>query len=330
MSADTDRREESFRAAASAMDFFQVSGTLSEIGRLSVRDLFLGVAVPGLSLVDDAEIRKASRGTGYADYQFKALELLIEGVNEIGRTELMEMVSKGSFTNEEFAARQLGQLIALQAAVKSSTSSFFPANLRDIHNLQLKEVEGVVLGDGLPLYAVPRQSIAEAILAASSRGDRRTLLEIDAESIVADCSDVLNGLNHESVAALASFGRRSAEALDGGHAEASQALSASVFDTLLRERLGRNAMALYVPGQQAPTNAAYRELAVRKFIAFAPIREAYAIFRGNTGEPVPTDFNRHATTHAVSNRQYSRVNAVHGLMLVTSLLCFFNEVSTEG
>jgi hypothetical protein len=47
---------------------------------------------------------------------------------------------------------------------------------------------------------------------------------------------------------------------------------------------------------------------------------AIAEYRGKPGEAVPTVFNRHASTHRVVAAQYTQLNALTSLMLVTSLL----------
>jgi hypothetical protein len=41
-------------------------------------------------------------------------------------------------------------------------------------------------------------------------------------------------------------------------------------------------------------------------------------------EPVPTKYNRHATTHSVSAEQYTELNALAAVMLMTSLLAEIN------
>ena len=81
----------------------------------------------------------------------------------------------------------------------------------------------------------------------------------------------------------------------------------------------------YTPNRRTTTNAAYEEFTVREFIAMAPIWQAYQQFYVEKGDPVPRTFSRHATAHTVSPRQYSRRNAIQGLLLACSLIYFFNE-----
>jgi hypothetical protein len=47
---------------------------------------------------------------------------------------------------------------------------------------------------------------------------------------------------------------------------------------------------------------------------------AIATYWGDEEEPIPTSFNRHASTHRVSDVQHTRVNALAALLLATSLL----------
>ncbi|MEV1092198.1 hypothetical protein [Streptomyces microflavus] len=57
---------------------------------------------------------------------------------------------------------------------------------------------------------------------------------------------------------------------------------------------------------------------------FAPVWYAHAKYHPTNGDPIPCTFGRHSSTHGVSRTQYSRVNAVHALMLVTSVIKFFD------
>jgi hypothetical protein len=43
-------------------------------------------------------------------------------------------------------------------------------------------------------------------------------------------------------------------------------------------------------------------------------------YRGDQGDPIPTRFNRHASTHRVGGIQYTRSNSLTSLMLVVSLI----------
>lgn len=51
------------------------------------------------------------------------------------------------------------------------------------------------------------------------------------------------------------------------------------------------------------------------------LANAFARFRAEKGDPEPEIYNRHASIHAASERQYTTVNALLGLMTAALLLC---------
>ena len=77
---------------------------------------------------------------------------------------------------QQFAAQQATWLKGLGPTLARLKESFYPPNLRAIEDLRFEEVEKVVMADGIPLYGVPRTSIAEALIRADSAGTRRDLL----------------------------------------------------------------------------------------------------------------------------------------------------------
>jgi hypothetical protein len=115
------------------------------------------------------------------------------------------------------------------------------------------------------------------------------------------------------------------DALDGGDTAAAQALVGSLIDSLLTAYFG-NDRTNFTPNRNGTrTTSAYGEFTIREFIAFAPMWQAYQQFWVEGGDHVPTTFSRNATAHTVSPRQFSRRNAVQGLLFACSLLYFFDE-----
>lgn len=53
--------------------------------------------------------------------------------------------------------------------------------------------------------------------------------------------------------------------------------------------------------------------------------QAWQKFFPDEGLRVPHTFSRNATAHTVSAKQYTRRNAVQGLMIVSSLIYFFDR-----
>ena len=83
---------------------------------------------------------------------------------------------------------------------------------------------------------------------------------------------------------------------------------------------------LYTPDKKGKrTNGAYDEFSAHEYIALAPIWQAWQKFFPDEGLPVPHTFSRNATAHTVSEKQYTRRNAVQSLMIVSGLICFFDR-----
>lgn len=81
----------------------------------------------------------------------------------------------------------------------------------------------------------------------------------------------------------------------------------------------------FSPNGSTKTKAAYDEFTVREFIAFGPVWETYQQYRVHKGDPIPTTFSRNATAHNVCQAQYTRVNAIQGLIIACALLYRLDE-----
>ena len=204
-------------------------------------------------------------------------------------------------------------------------ASFYPPNLRAIDNLEFEDVEKVVMADGIALYGVPRTAIAEALIRATTAAKRREILGRRWSAISADCRAAMMARESDSFVSCVPFAVAAIDALDGGHTAAAQALVGSLIDSILTAYFGA-ARRDYTPNRKGTrATASYDEFTIREFIAFAPTWQAYQQFWVEDGDPVPSTFSRNATAHTVSPRQFSRRNAVQGLLFASSLLYFFDE-----
>lgn len=79
------------------------------------------------------------------------------------------------------------------------------------------------------------------------------------------------------------------------------------------------------PSRREPSQAAYDEFTAHEYIALAPIWQAWQKFFPDEGLPIPHTFSRNATAHTVSAKQYTKRNAVQGLMIASSLIYFFDR-----
>lgn len=219
-------------------------------------------------------------------------------------------------------------LTVLADAAKTARTAYeeaLPENLRTIPNLSLARLCDFMAEEGVSLYAVPRTSIAEAFLAAPDHAAVRALLSSRATSILKDCRSAWEEASdapatQEWIRLLDS----AASAYEAGHSEAAQALIGVVLDSIM----------FALPGDQrrrrtkhAFGDTDYKHLLDEDDIATAlvaiPLWKAYAENWAAHGHPVPAEFNRHATLHRASKRQYSKRNAIQSLMLATSLVAWY-------
>lgn len=228
----------------------------------------------------------------------------------------------------QFAKQQSSWLKSIAPAIASFKFNIYPSNLRDIEGLRLEHVEELVMIDGIALYGVPRSETAERLIMAESAAARREILGRRWKTISADCRTALEGCTSSSMTGHVAFAEAALDALDVGNSYAAQALAASVLDTVVNGYFGARRKKL-TPSKKNTTPDEYDEFTVREFIAFAPMWQAYQQFYPERGDRIPTVFNRHASVHGVSNRQYSRRNAVQALLFVCSLLLFLDEQATS-
>lgn len=259
---------------------------------------------------------------------FKSAVLAQSNINKISR-QLYKNVDFGlsdSFAKlaQRVATQQSAWLKTLGPSLERLTLAFYPPNLRPIEGLRWGAVESVVMVDGIALYGVPRTAIAQALIRADSPAKRRDILGRRSKAITADCRAMVEGCETEAVTPYVPVALRALDALEAGHTEAAQALTGSLLDSMVNTYFGAHRY-LYTPDKRGKrTNAAYDEFTAHEYIALAPIWQAWQKFFPNEGLPVPHTFSRNATAHTVSTKQYTRRNAVQSLMIVSSLIYFFN------
>lgn len=264
--------------------------------------------------------------------QLKVINSDVYKLTGVGRGNLVALNSvlarNAEFSFGKTAPSWIGQFAKQQNSWLKTLPSFkfniYPANLTGIEGLRLEDVEEVVMIDGIALYGVPRKKIAEKLISADSSAARREILGRRWEAISVDCRASLNECSSSSAARYVPFAIAALDALDGANPQAAQALAASVLDTLVNGYFGKRRFKL-TPNAKTKTPEEYDEFTARDFIAFAPLWQAYQQFHPGQGDSIPTVFNRHASVHGVSKRQFSRRNAVQALMFITGMLVRLDE-----
>ncbi|MFD0367684.1 hypothetical protein [Streptomyces sp. NPDC127114] len=201
----------------------------------------------------------------------------------------------------------------------------YPENLR--HDIpDPDDLEKLLVEEGIPLMWVPGPQTVRALLDATDAIARRRIIGRRWKGIASDCEAVLEEVEHRDVQDARSFALEAARALRAGHASAAQALSANLLDSLLQRHFDQ-AVRIQLTTNDFKTKGIKFKLEDHKFkvaCTFAPVWYAHAKYYPKNGDPIPRSFGRHASAHGVSRTQYSRINAVYALMLVTSVIKFFD------
>jgi hypothetical protein len=224
----------------------------------------------------------------------------------------------------QFAERQSSWLKTIGPTLAKLKSSFYPDNLLAIEDLEFEEVEEVVMLDGIALYGVPRTELCEKLIRAETTSARRDILGRRWKAISADCRTAVAGCDSATVAPYVSFVIAALDALDAENPKAAQAMAASVLDTVVNGYFGNERYKL-TPNNKTKGTTEFEKFTLKEFIAFAPLWQAYQKYKTKDRDAVPSTFSRHATVHGVSQRQFSRRNAVQAVLFVSSLLLFLDE-----
>lgn len=200
-----------------------------------------------------------------------------------------------------------------------------PPNLRSFNFLPRSKVDEI-LADPIPLYAVPRSATVAELMACKDAQARRTLIGRRRDSIVNDCDEVLGQITNPAYAYEVSSLIQAIRAMRSGHWEAGQALAANVMDTFVwgwNDPSGVSRSAFTGRGR---SESRLDSLDIETYVVMRPVYFAHESFRANDRHVlIPRIFNRHASLHRVSARQYSQRNAVIALMMATSLGWYFNQ-----
>lgn len=190
-----------------------------------------------------------------------------------------------------------------------------------------REAFDLVRDTNWALVWVPRTEIVCELIDASTAADRDRVLLERADDIADDCTAHLQNITATSYEELARFALEASAAFRGGHAAAGQALAAGIVTTVIQHNLGYDrladaALALAVD----PANVAFDAMRIALITSCVP--DTLSSFW--PGDPVPTSFNRHASSHRVSNEQYTRRNAVVSLIMVSALLRELHDLEATG
>lgn len=211
--------------------------------------------------------------------------------------------------------------------------SLLPPNLRSYADeIQAHQVHEFLEQEGIPLYLVPRGRTALRLLRAQDHSTRRRVLGECYESIMDDCSAVLEQADRAVVGNELGFALDGLGAMRAGHSRSAQAMFTVTLDTLIYrfypDQAARRAITNRKKGSDVPD--AIDEMGIRAAMVWLPIWNAHEQFWTHKGDEVPRQYSRHASVHGVSSRQFSKRNCVQVLMLVTSLIGYADRLTSSA
>lgn len=181
---------------------------------------------------------------------------------------------------------------------------------------------------GWAIVWVPRSEVVTALLEAQP-DQRESVLLAHADMIVEDSLACLSEISHPDFKYIADCIGEIGQCISAGHHRSAQALAGSVLTELLQGILGHKQLAAarleYTDGWE------HKSINVLRFaLITSTIPLALSQFDPQKGDPVPAHFNRHAGAHRASPIQFTRLNALVGLLLVTALTRELQELSDDG
>ncbi len=212
---------------------------------------------------------------------------------------------------------QRDQFADLIAVARKAALSALPPNWRGDAILIPRDLEQLLLDEGLPLAWVPPTAVLVRVFAAGTPQDRRRVIGRAWKRIAEACVAELDNVDDKRLRSHVKFGRKAAHTLLDGSSEGSQALSANLLDSILRAEFSDGDRKT-ITGQKTRLNI--EDYPLRVAIVLGAIWGAHGQYWPEKGDKVPRAFSRHGSAHGVSSRQYSRINAVLALMHVVALL----------
>jgi len=186
-----------------------------------------------------------------------------------------------------------------------------------VETFGVDDLKTLMMDEGLPIAWVPRSETMQLVWAAETPAARRAIYGRRWQSIVMDCEQLTDKMNSVATIGYVRFLRATIKSLRDGHSESAQALAATTLDTAVKEFFSRDTHKAWIG---ATSRIEPDDLPVRMFFTLSQLWGVHRRFDARHGDPIPGTFNRHGSVHAVSGRQYSRLNAVLGLAHLTSLL----------
>jgi len=207
-------------------------------------------------------------------------------------------------------------------------AELLPPNWKDVPDLDVSTVIGIVLEEGVPLVWVPQAAIVAELVGAANADARDGILVSSRVDIADDCLTVIREITDAKLKPLARLAAEAVIALRTGHSSSAQALATNVFDTLLRDATRRGMIFVGSPDGYFKYPKVRKQITpvsddtdIGQFRSDCVLSAALAALQDyDPSDPPPGRFVRHATAHSARPEQYTPVNAIVAVMLMASTL----------
>ena len=181
---------------------------------------------------------------------------------------------------------------------------------------------------GWGIVWLPRSEVVSALLDAAP-DDRESVLVAHGPTLIEDALECVKAIQHPELRFLGECVAEIAESIRDERHRAAQALAASVLTELIQGILGHKRLAEVHTTYGQPWEEQSIQL-LRFALITSTIPKALSNFYRDKGNPMPSAFNRHAVAHGASPVQFTELNALVGLLLVTALTRELQELYDEG
>jgi hypothetical protein len=189
-----------------------------------------------------------------------------------------------------------------------------PPNIADADIAYDLKAWSLWMQEGLPIAWVPDRRTLELVAAAGTPAQRRAVYGRRWMNVLNACEDLLSDVTSSEMNNFVQPTRRAIDGIRNGYADLGQSYAASILDTIVQKTYTQKEQRRWVhkPGADDQPGG------FRNFFHLTQLQSIYESFWDG---PVPSNFNRHGSAHAVGRgRQYSRMNAVLGVAHVASVI----------
>lgn len=232
----------------------------------------------------------------------------------------MRMAATLNLVSDALRISVLPRVEAISEMAKA-ISNQYPRNLRET---SVRAGLALKLGreEGLCLAWVPSGQPLRRLGKASTKDERMRILGTYKRKILNDCRESLASDHIDRSDPHVIMLLESIAAISRDFSSAGQALASNVIDSRVRQRHDQSEprAGLYKQFDRRSDSKLNPDTSLSGLIVLGALAGVFATWRPDSGEPPPSNFNRHATTHNVWADQYRLEHAIQAVMLATSLI----------